>query len=47
MNLMISETAEAIAATHAEIADILSYAIGECALGRVWSPVVSMASAPF
>jgi AraC family transcriptional regulator, regulatory protein of adaptative response / methylated-DNA-[protein]-cysteine methyltransferase len=35
MNLMISETAEAIAATHAEIADILSYAIGECALGRV------------
>jgi AraC family transcriptional regulator, regulatory protein of adaptative response / methylated-DNA-[protein]-cysteine methyltransferase len=35
MNLTISETAEAIAATHAEIADILSYAIGECALGRV------------
>jgi AraC family transcriptional regulator, regulatory protein of adaptative response / methylated-DNA-[protein]-cysteine methyltransferase len=36
MNLMISETAEAIAATHAESAvDILSYAIGECALGRV------------
>jgi AraC family transcriptional regulator, regulatory protein of adaptative response / methylated-DNA-[protein]-cysteine methyltransferase len=41
MNLMISETPlqhtrGAIAATHGEIAvDILSYAIGECALGRV------------
>lgn len=39
MNLMISETPlqhtrGAIAATHAEIA-VLSYAIGECALGRV------------
>jgi AraC family transcriptional regulator of adaptative response/methylated-DNA-[protein]-cysteine methyltransferase len=41
MNLMISETslqhaAAAIGATHADVAvDILSYAIGECALGRV------------
>jgi AraC family transcriptional regulator, regulatory protein of adaptative response / methylated-DNA-[protein]-cysteine methyltransferase len=36
MNLMISETPETIAATYAESAvDILSYAIGECALGRV------------
>ena len=38
MNLMISETPlqHATAATHADIAvDILSYATGECALGRV------------
>src|SRR3984893_1167675 len=38
MNLMISETLlqHTPAATHADIAvDILSYAIGECALGRV------------
>jgi AraC family transcriptional regulator, regulatory protein of adaptative response / methylated-DNA-[protein]-cysteine methyltransferase len=38
MNLMISKTLlrHATAATHADIAvDILSYAIGECALGRV------------
>ena len=38
MNLMISETLlqHATAATHADIAvDILSYATGECALGRV------------
>ena len=41
MNLMISETslqhaAAAAGATHVDVAvDILSYAIGECALGRV------------
>jgi AraC family transcriptional regulator of adaptative response/methylated-DNA-[protein]-cysteine methyltransferase len=41
MNLMISETflqhaAAAVGATHVDVAvDILSYAIGECALGRV------------
>src|SRR5260370_8718088 len=38
MNLIISETPlqHATAATHADIAvDILSYATGECALGRV------------
>jgi O-6-methylguanine DNA methyltransferase len=38
MNLMISETALRLApaATHANVAvDILSYAIGECALGKV------------
>ena len=38
MNLMISETPlqHVTAATHADVAvDILSYAIGECALGRV------------
>jgi len=50
MNLMISETPllRTPAATHADVAvDILSYATGECALGRPWSPVASMASVPF
>ena len=51
MNLMICETPlqhtrGAIAATHAEIA-VLSYAIGECALGRVLVARSVMASAPF
>ena len=53
MNLMISETslqhaAAATGATHVDVTvDILSYAIGECALGGCCSPVVPTASAPF
>jgi hypothetical protein len=50
MNLMISETRlqHVPAPTHTDVTvDILSYAIGKAPWAGCWSPVVSMASAPF